>query len=109
VIGPPLVSASKCLVRTDGTTTDFGTPLHEAMSGGAFRVEFPTNEVQLGFGNDDQEAREVGDQVKAGVSGTIAARNYSSDELVTVRQNVVLAWKTRPSEQERAAVASCLE
>ena len=70
---------------------------------------FPTNEVQLGFGKDGQEAREVGDEVKAGVPGTIAARNYSPDELVTVRENVVITWKAPPSGQERAAVASCLE
>jgi hypothetical protein len=79
------------------------------MSGGALRVVFPTNEVQLGFGKDSQEAREMGDEVKAGVSGTIAARNYSPDELVAVSRNVVLAWKAPPSAQERAAVESCLE
>jgi hypothetical protein len=28
------VAASKCLVRVDGATIDFGTPLHEEMSGG---------------------------------------------------------------------------
>ena len=104
-----LVSASKCLVRTDGATIDFGTPLHEAMSGGALRVMFPTNEVQLGFGKDGQEAREIGDEVKAGVSGTIAAKSYPPDALVTVSKNVVLAWKAPPSEQARAAVESCLE
>lgn len=104
-----LVSASKCLVRTDGATVDFVTPLHEAVSGGALRVVLPTNEVQLGFGKDGQEARDIGDEVKATVSGTIAARNYSPDELVAFRENVVLVWKTPPSEQDRKAVESCLE
>jgi hypothetical protein len=104
-----LVPASKCLMRTDGATTDFGTPLHEEMSGGALRVVLPRNEVQLGFGKDSQEARDVADDVEAGLSGTIAARTHPADELVSVSRNVVLAWEAPPSEQERAAVASCLE
>jgi hypothetical protein len=104
-----LVSASKCLVRTDGATTDFATPLHEAMSGGAVRVILATNEVQVGFGKDGEEAREIGDEVRAAVSGTIAARNHPPNELVTVRRNAVLAWKAPPTEQERTAVESCLE
>jgi hypothetical protein len=104
-----LVPTSKCLVRTDGATVDFVTPLHEAVSGGALRVVLPTNEVQLGFGKDGQEARDIGDEVKAAVAGTIAARNYSPDELVAFRKNVVLVWKAPPSEQDRNAVESCLE
>jgi hypothetical protein len=104
-----LVSASKCLVRTDGATTDFGTPLHEAMSGGALRVVLPRNEVQLGFAKDGQEAREVADEVEAGLSGTIAARNHSPEDLVSASKNVVLAWNAAPTEQERIAVASCLD
>jgi hypothetical protein len=104
-----LVSASKCLVRTDGATVDFATPLHEPLSGGALRVDLPTNEVQLGFAKDGQEAREVGDEVRAAVSGTIAARNYPPDELVALRKNVVLVWKAPPSEQDRKAVETCLE
>jgi hypothetical protein len=104
-----LVSASKCLVRTDGATVDFGTSLHEAVSGGALRVVLATNEVQLGFGKDDQEAREIGDEVKAAVSGTIAARNYPPDKLVVFKKNVVLVWKVPPSEPDRQAVESCLE
>jgi hypothetical protein len=79
------------------------------MTGGAVRVVLPRNEVQLGFGKDGQEAREVADEVEAVLSGTIAARNHSPEELVSVSKNVVLAWKAPPTEQERIAVASCLE
>ena len=104
-----LVSASKCLVSIDSATADFATPLHEAMSGGAVRVILPTNEVQIGFGKDGAEANEMGDEVRQGVSGTIAARNYPSNELVAVRRNVVLAWKAPPTEQERTDVESCVE
>ena len=92
----------------DGATADLSTPLHEAMSGGGIRVTFSHNEVQLGFGKDGQEARKIGDEVRRSYSGTIAAGTYPPDEVVTVRKNVVLAWKAPPSEQERAAVESCL-
>lgn len=104
-----LVSASKCLVRVDGATTDLGTPLHQAMSGGALRVVFPTNEVEVGFGKDGDEAGDVREDIRAGLSGTVAARTNPADELVTVSQNVVLVWKAPPGEQERAAVKRCLE
>jgi hypothetical protein len=104
-----LVSASKCLVRVNGATVDFVTPLHEAMSGGGVRVMFPSNEVQLGFGKDGDEARKIGGEARQVASGTIAGGEYPPDELVAVRKNVALVWTVPPSQEERSEVEGCLK
>jgi hypothetical protein len=72
--------------------------------GGALRARFPSNQVVVAFGSSPND----GDAIERAYE-QFAGRNIGLQDVLMREQNVVLVWAAKPSEQDLARVADCLE
>jgi hypothetical protein len=97
-----------CLDEIDGVRTgtraqDLDDFIAEAAVNGAVRVWLPANQVVISLGESPQDAERTQRAYLRFAGGTIPVQ-----DLLQTKQNAVLLWKDKPSEEDEQTVDGCL-
>lgn len=73
------------------------------VSGGAFNVRFPTNQVTVMFGEDRDEAGRIVNAYKQ-----FKGENIGLEDVLRVERNVVMLWAAHPQDDDLETIYGCL-
>jgi hypothetical protein len=104
--GPVLASLPKsesCLRKAGvrlGGRLDF---VASTATGGAFKARVRDNSVTIAFGSTEADATDVSDAYRR-----FRGRNIGINDVLHQQNNVVMLWRSHPSDSSLARITGCL-
>jgi hypothetical protein len=98
---PTVSCLQKQGVPTSGVADDF---VASSATGGAFRAKLKDDSVTVSFGETLDDARNLDEAYRR-----FHASNVGIDDILRDQQNVVMLWRTHPSDADSSTITGCLK